>query len=151
MRTLVPTAICVLGAATLLDASETRVKMKDLPPAVRKTVQEQSKGATLRGLARETEDGKTFYEADLKINGHGKDVLIDPAGAIVEVEEEIPLASVPSPVQEAIRKYAGSGKILLVESVTKDGSVAYEAHVQKAGKKSEIKVDPAGRLLSSGQ
>lgn len=147
MRLLVPTAICVLGAATLVDASEKRVKMKDLPPAVQKTVQEQSKGATLLGLARETEGGKTFYEAELKVNGHGKDVLIDPAGAVVEVEEEVPLAGVPSPAREAIRKYAGSGKIVLVESVTKDGSVAYEAHVQKAGKKSEIKVDASGNPI----
>lgn len=36
--------------------------MKDLPAAVRKTAQEQSKGATLRGLSKGVENGQTFCE-----------------------------------------------------------------------------------------
>ena len=57
-------AICLLlVTATRAQDSEKRVKMKDLPEAVRKTVEEQSRGAKLRGLAKETEDGKTYYEA----------------------------------------------------------------------------------------
>jgi hypothetical protein len=38
-------------------ASEVAIKMKDLPAAVRKTVEEQSKGATLHGLSKEVEAG----------------------------------------------------------------------------------------------
>jgi len=140
----------VFSATAFAQNSEKAVKMKDLPEAVRKTVQDQSKGATLRGLAKEIEDGKTFYEAELSINGHTKDVLIDPSGAIVEIEEQVALTAVPSEVKATIMKNAGKGKITVVESITKNSVLeAYEAHVTKAGKMSEIKVAADGKLISS--
>jgi hypothetical protein len=138
------------SATAFAQNSEKAVKMKDLPEAVRKTVQDQSKGATLRGLAKEIEDGKTFYEAELSINGHTKDVLIDPSGAIVEIEEQVALTAVPSEVKATIMKNAGKGKITVVESITKNNVLeAYEAHVTQAGKMSEIKVAADGKLISS--
>jgi hypothetical protein len=138
-------ALPALLVASGVSAAEKRVKMESLPPAVQKTVQEQAKGATIRGLAKEIEDGKTFYEAELKINGHNKDVLIDPAGSVVEVEEEVPLDTVPAAVKDAIQKRAAKGQIVLVESVSKNDSiVAYEAKIKTAGKTSEIAVKPDG-------
>ena len=135
----------VVLVASGVSAAEKRVKMESLPPAVQKTVQEQAKGATIRGLAKEIEDGKTFYEAELKVNGHNKDVLIDPAGSVVEVEEEVPLDSVPAAVKDAIQQHAAKGQIVLVESVSKnDAIVAYEAKIKTAGKTSEIAVKPDG-------
>jgi len=145
--------LALLGSVLLLlgvaqGQSEKRVKMKDLPKAVQQTVQEQSKGATLKGLAKEVEEGKTFYEAELMVNGHTKDVLIDPSGAVVEVEEEMPLTSLPAEVKAEFEKQAGKGKILKVESVTKGGTLAfYEAKIKKAGKTSEVKVGPDGKVI----
>ena len=131
-------------------ASEKKVKMKDLPEAVRKTVQEQSKGATIRGLAKEVEDGMTFYEAELTVNGHNRDVLIDRTGAVVEIEEQVALSSLPAEVKATIQKAAGKGKITSVESITKNNTLeAYEAHVNTGGKKSEIKVAPNGTLINA--
>jgi uncharacterized membrane protein YkoI len=131
-------------AAVALFASETRVQMKDLPEAVQKTVQEQTKTAKLRGLAKEIEDGKTFYEAETTVNGKSRDILIDPTGAVVEVEEPVSLDSLPEAARKAIQTKAGSGKILKVESVTKGSIVSYEAVVQKNGKKSEVAVNADG-------
>jgi hypothetical protein len=128
--------------------SEQRVRMKDLPAAVRNTVLEQSQGAVLKGLSKEVEHGQTFYEAEMKVNGHGKDILIDPAGAVVEIEEEVTMASLGTPVRSTIEQSAGKGRVLKVESITRNGSIeAYEAVIQKAGKKSEIKVAPDGKLM----
>src|SRR5579864_7590936 len=100
-----------------LFASETRLQMKDLPEAVRKAVTEQAKGNKLRGLSKEVENGKTFYEAELTVNGKNRDVLLDPSGNVVEVEEAVPLASVPDAVQKTLKEQAGSGKVLTVETV----------------------------------
>ena len=147
LAVLLATSVLLFGSAL---ASEKKVKMKDLPEAVRKTVQEQSKGATIRGLAKEVEDGKTFYEAELTVNGHNKDVLIDPAGAVVEIEEQVTVSSLPAEVKATIQKAAGKGKITAVESVTKNNTLeAYEAHVSTAGRKSEIKVAPNGTLIAA--
>jgi hypothetical protein len=138
-------ALPALLVASGASAAEKRVKMESLPPAVQKTVQEQAKGAMIRGLSKEIEDGKTFYEAELKINGHNKDVLIDPAGSVVEVEEEVALDSLPAAVKDAIQKRAAKGQIVLVEAVSKNDSiVAYEAKIKTAGKTSEITVKPDG-------
>jgi hypothetical protein len=127
---------------------EKKVKMRDLPAAVQKTVREQSQGAVIRGLAQETENGETNYEVELKINGHNKDVLISPNGEVVEVEEQVALESLPAAVKTAIVKAAGTGRIVLIESITKGNAViAYEAHVRKGGKSHEIKVGPEGQLL----
>lgn len=144
---LLAACLLVFGSA---QASEKKVKMKDLPKAVQQTVQEQSKGATIVGLSKEVEHGKTYYEVELKVNGHGKDVLIDPAGAIVEVEEEVTLTSLPPAVKAAIEAKAGKGRIVKVESITRNNTlVAYEAQVNAAGKKSEIKVGPEGKLIDN--
>ena len=130
--------------------SEKSVKMKDLPEAVQKTVREQSQGASIRGLAREIKDGKTFYEVELKVNGHTKDVLIDPSGAVVESEEEIAMEALPTVVKTAIEQHAGKGKIVMVESITRNGVIeAYEAEIKNGRKTSEVKVSPSGQVLST--
>ncbi len=128
-----------------LSAQETKIQMKDLPPAVQKTVQEQTRTAKLRGLAKEVENGKTFYEAETTLNGKSRDVLMDPAGTVVEVEEATTLAALPAPARKALAHQAGpAGKILSVESVTKGPVTDYEAVIQKGGKKSEFAVHADG-------
>ena len=131
---------------------EKRVRMKDLPAAVQRTVREQSRGAAIRGLSQETENGKTNYEAELRVNGHNRDVLIDPSGAVVEIEEQVTLASLPPAVKKTIEQKAGGGRVGIVESITKgDAVVAFEAHLRKAGKSLEIKVSPDGQLIAQGR
>jgi hypothetical protein len=128
--------------------SEHSVKMKELPATVQRTVREQSRGAKVRGLSVETENGVTSYEVELLVNGHGRDVLIDPSGAVVSVEEQVALASLPADVRAAIVRSAGGGRIVIVESISKGGSVeAYEAHVRRGRKTVEIKVGPDGQLI----
>jgi Flp pilus assembly protein TadB len=52
----------LLFGVVLGQDSERRVKMKDLPQAVQKTVREQSHGATVKDFSKETEHGQTYYE-----------------------------------------------------------------------------------------
>ena len=130
-------------------AAEKKIKRSDLPPAVEKTVAAQSLGATIQGFSEERENGRTFYEAELTVNGRSKDVLMDDRGLIVEVEEQVVMDSLPTDVQDALRAKAGRGKIVTVESITKhDKLVAYEAAVFTNGKRSEVQVDPQGKHLS---
>ena len=139
-----------IGLAVLTAAAgasqEQRVKMADLPAAVRATVKAQSVGAKIRGFSKEVENGKTLYEAEMTVNGHGKDIEMDSTGAVVEVEEEVNFGSIPEAARSAIKKGAAGGKVLKVESVTHGTTlVAYEAAVSKAGKHSEVRVDPEGK------
>jgi uncharacterized membrane protein YkoI len=121
--------------------------MSDLPPAVQNAVKEQSKGATIRGLSKETEKGKTEYEAELTLNGQNRDVSFDAAGNVISVEEEVPLSSVPDAARAAIQKAAAGGSLGKVEQVKENGKLFYEATILKGGKSSEIQVDPKGVLV----
>ena len=136
---------CALAAPLMAQDSETKVKMKDLPAAVQAAVKEHSKGATLKGLAKEVENGATRYEAELKVNGRTKDMTFDETGKIVSVEVEVALASIPVAARDAIQKSIGKGKLLLVETVTEGGTTFYEAHIRKDGKEAEVKVDASGQ------
>lgn len=140
-------AVAVL-AATAAVAQEKKIKRSDLPPAVEKTVAAQSAGATVKGFSKETEKGRTYYEAEMVVNGHSKDILIDANGAIVEVEEEVAMNVLPADAKAGLQAKAGEGELVKVESITKkDKLVAYEAQVTKDGKKSEIQVGPDGKPL----
>jgi len=61
-------------------AQEKRVKMKDLPEAVQKTVKEQGKDAALKGLSR---DKLEKYEALVKTSGKKSEIQVDPDGNLI--------------------------------------------------------------------
>jgi hypothetical protein len=140
----------LLGIATLsfalAFAAETPVKMKDLPPAVQKTVAEQTKGAQIKGLSKEVEKGQTMYEVETMVNGKSRDLLIDAAGALVSVEEPVAIDAIPAAAKASLEKLAAGGKIKSVESVTKGQTVTYEAVIVKGSKKSEVVVAADGSV-----
>ncbi len=139
------TSVFFLFTAAMV--ADTKVKMEDLPPAVQKAVKEQTKSAALVGLSKEVEKGKTMYEVETKVNGKSRDLLLDSTGAVVEVEEEVDLSSVPAAAKAAIEKKAAGGTIKKVETVTKGSSVSYEAAIKtKAGKNIEVGVNADGSV-----
>jgi hypothetical protein len=144
-------ALLTVGFAALsaTHAQEKKIERKDLPPAVEKTVAEQSKGATIKGFSTEVENKKKLYEVELTVNGHGKDISINEQGNVVEMEEEVALVLLPTAVKDGLAKAAGKGTIIKVESLIKGGKlVAYEAAVKTGTKKSEIQVGPDGKKLA---
>src|SRR5580765_1376979 len=149
--TLTRFSLAVLAAAVTLSiahAQEKKIRREQLPPAVEKTVATESDGATIKGFATEVENGRRLYEVELIVNGRHKDVSMDRHGAILEVEEEVSIDSLPAAVQDALKKAAGSGTIEMVESLTKNGKlVTYEGHVKRGTKRSEIQVGPNGDKL----
>jgi uncharacterized membrane protein YkoI len=148
LKLIAVTIFLLVLASAQPQEQEKKIQRSELPPAVERTVVEQSKGATIKGFSQEKENGQTYYEAEMMFGGHSKDVLIDNSGTVVEVEEQVALDSLPSAVKTGLQEKAGKGKIIKVESLTKnDKLVAYEAKVQSNGKKSEIQVGPDGRPL----
>ena len=145
-------ALLVVSTLVLLAipaaSREKKVKRSELPATVQATVTAQSQGATVRGFSEEMENGQTYYEAELEIGGRSKDVLIDPQGNVVEIEEEVAIDALPAAVREGLQTKAAGSKLVKVESLTKQGKlVAYEAQVITKGKKSEIQVGPDGKPL----
>jgi predicted outer membrane protein len=145
LGTLGLAVVCAMSAT----GQEKKLQKSDLPAAVQKTADEQSKGATVKGYAREMEHGKLQYEVELMVNNHSKDVTMSPDGSVLEVEEQVSLDALPAAVREGLQKKAGAGKITKVESLTKNNVlVAYEAQVHTGTKRSEVQVGPDGRALA---
>ena len=109
---------------------------------------EQTKGAKIRGFSEEKENGQTFYEAELMVDGHSKDILVDENGTVVEVEEQVLIESLAPAVRDGLQAKAGSGKLVKVERLSKKGKlVAYDAKVLTNGKRLEVQVGPDGKPL----
>jgi len=83
------------------------------------------------------------------VRGRTRDVLMDSTGAVVEVEQQVTMASLPAAVAAGLKAQAGKGRITKVQTITKHGTlVAYEARVVTGGKRSEIQVGPDGKPLA---
>jgi uncharacterized membrane protein YkoI len=124
-------------------AADVKVKLADLPPAVKATVEAETKGATLKGLSKEQEKGKTVYELESLVNGRTRDLMIDSAGKVYVVEEQLDVDKAPAAVKSALE---AKGKIVVLESVTEDGKTHYEGQVRtKAGKKLALELDADGK------
>ena len=125
--------------------AEKMMKLEQLPAPVQKTVKEQTQSAKMVGLSKEKEGGKTVYELETSADGKSRDLMIDAAGAILSVEQEVTLDSVPPAAKSSLEKKVGTGKITKVETITKGSDVAYEAaFTTKSGKKAEYVVNADG-------
>lgn len=130
------TALALLCAASPARAEKT-VSRKDLPAPVEKTVARETAGDTLKGISSEPCDdgGKgVCYEVETMRGGRSRDLVIDASGAIVEVEEGVAPADLPSAVTRAGESL---GRIARAEKVTRGAETSYELLIEKAGRKSE--------------
>ncbi|HYZ83496.1 MAG TPA: hypothetical protein VE621_03810 [Bryobacteraceae bacterium] len=135
--------LMLIGAASLYGA-ETKVRLQDTPAAVQKTVQAETKNATMVGITKEVEKGKTVYELETKVDGKARDLLIRSDGSVLSVEQEVTLDSIPEGARAAITKRAAGGSVKKVETVKENGNVAYEAELVVKGKPTEVKVAADG-------
>jgi uncharacterized membrane protein YkoI len=142
--------VCALilfpAAAVWAQGSETQETLRSAPPAVQRAVAaEEHQGATLRGFVKEVAAGVTVYEAEMTVGGRTRDILFDVEGKIVSLEEQKTLSEIPSPARAAIQKAVGTGKLMLVEKVTKGKLTFYEGHIASEGQTTEVKVDASGQ------
>lgn len=137
-----------LLCAQFSHAAEKKLSASDLPPAVQKTVEDQTKGATIKGYSKDRENGRVEYEVEMVVDGHSKDVSIASDGSVLEVEEDVPMDALAANVQSGLKNKAGKSTSTKVESITKQGKLeAYEAQIQDGSKHSEIQVGPSGETL----
>ena len=143
---LIPGAAVTAGAQSAPAKKTTKaIDLSKYPAPVRATIEAETKNATLKGVSKETEKGKVQYEVETLVNGRTRDLLVDPAGKVIQVEEEIALDAAPAAVQDAINK---QGKAMRVESVRTGDVTTYEAIVQgKNGKKRTVELDAQGKPI----
>lgn len=145
MKKAIPCMFIVSMCAIAL-AAQTKVQMKDLPAAVRRTVLAETKDAKIVNMVKEAANGQPQFEIETVVNGKTRDLIILANGHLEIVELELAAADVPPAAMKAFS--AGGGKVGKVESVKSGKPTSYEAIVEKDGKKTEVAVDANGKAIS---
>ncbi len=72
------------------EKEENAVKMKfnDCPAAVQATLKKESGGAMIDSVDKETEDGKTIYEADVMVDGKNWELQVREDGQLMKKKLE---------------------------------------------------------------
>lgn len=79
------------------------------------------------------------------LNGKHRDFNVDAKGALIVVEEETAIDSIPAAAKAAIMKKAAGGKLGMVELFKKGGETKYEAaYTGKDGKNHAVLVKADG-------
>ena len=144
------TAVAIVAvSSTGASAQEGSSKLQVLPAAVRQAVEKETRGdgvrpaAVIKNVSKETENGKTVYEVETTVNGRTRDMVFAADGAVLVVEEQASLDSIPEAARRAAEK-RGAGTITTVELVKTGSTVTYEAIVVASGKKTEVVVNADG-------
>ena len=71
------------------EENKQKLAMTDLPPAVQKTIQDNLAGGTVTETTIETNDGKTYYEAQVQKSGGEKvEIKVAENGSLIGVGKE---------------------------------------------------------------
>jgi len=136
-------------AAASAPAAPVKITLAQMPEAVQKTVKAETAGGTIKALYKETgEDGKLVFEVESIVNKRTKDLNIAEDGTVLVCEQQVMLQDLPAPVRETVLSAAGKRKIRMIESVSKNGTLAYyEAHVGAGKTVEEITVGLDGAKM----
>ncbi len=139
------------------------IALADCPAAVQKTFEREANGAKLEDIEKETEDGKTIYEAGVTLDEKEYEIVVAEDGTLLEKiledeededdgddeeEVEIKLSDCPAAVQKTLKREANRADIDALDKETKDGEAIYEADVKFDGKNYEIRIAEDGILIS---
>jgi hypothetical protein len=145
---LLAASLTVLSTAAY--AAEKKIKKSEVPKAVIEAVEAKYPKAKLKSFEQEDEDGKTLYEIKITVGRDSIEVKVSPEGTILAEERVITMKELPEAVKKSLTtsKYA-KAKVRKIEKVTetdKPDEVAYEIHVDHAGKRLELVFSQTGEL-----
>jgi uncharacterized membrane protein YkoI len=128
-------------------AQEKKITARDVPAAVMSAFRTAYPNATIRGYAREKENGKVFYEIESREGTTTRDVLFNPDGTVAEVEESVAASDLPAEVQQAFKEKYPKAVISRAEKTTAGDKVSYEIVARQGKRKVTLEVDSSGRVL----
>ena len=141
-------ALCFALASGAL-AGDTEISKKDLPAAVLTAFEKAYPKAEIKGLTKEKENGKTFYEIESVDGKLSRDLLYLADGTVVEIEEGVPPGDLPASVKAAVGKEHPQGKIVKSEKVTRGSEVTYAFQVKSGKATYGMAVAPDGTVIKN--
>jgi hypothetical protein len=137
-------------AAKPAPAAEAADPAAKLPAPILAAFRTSYPNATVKHAAKETEDGKIVWEVESIDNGLARDLVYNPDGTVVEVEEQIQPASLPPAVSAALKATYPKATIAKAEKLTKGKTLTYEMALKGAAVRS-IEITPEGKIVPAAQ
>jgi Putative beta-lactamase-inhibitor-like, PepSY-like len=138
-------AVSLLSLAAV--AQEKKITARAVPAAVIQAFKTAYPNATIRGYAREKEDGKVFYEIESREGDMSRDVLYNPDGTVAELEESVAVTDLPAEAQETLHTKYPKAAIAKAERTTAGDKVTYEVHLKQGRKLFAVEFDSSGQVL----
>jgi uncharacterized membrane protein YkoI len=144
-------------------SASTKVNLDQLPSAVRKTMQTEAGTAPIESVDRGTLNGQTVYEGAFKRNAQTvklrvaengsvlsdlQDYRIQASGPLLHAKK-LSFKQLPTAVQNTIKAQAGQGLVETLQQGQINGQTVYEAALNQNGQLVQLRVDPAGSILST--
>lgn len=79
-------AICLVACASTGEKVEVELTLDQCPPPVQETISWLASKGEILEIERETEDGKTHYEAEIEMNGREYEIEVEPDGTLIAME-----------------------------------------------------------------
>lgn len=139
-------AVAVLCCTGMSPAQEQSLKKRDVPKAVLAAFQQSYPRVTIKGYAKETDNGTVVYEVESVEGCIHRDVTYTADGSIVTTEESLAYTELPEPIRDAMTKEYPKAKISVCEKITKGLTTQFELIVQSGKRKNELVFNADGSL-----
>jgi hypothetical protein len=124
-----------------------QVFMDEIPEAVQKSIQAQSKRGRLGEMKKSVEDGETYYQVDVISLRKTVTVAFDSDGKFWGEEEDMLWADLPPVVKRALKPHQGAAEITDVNRTTEGTNTTYEIEFREDGKKRYLDFKADGTLI----
>lgn len=128
---------------------EEPIELKQVPRAVIIEFKRSYPNAVIKGCSKETVKGWTRYELETKDGKVSRDILYDPDGTPIVIEESIRLSALPLPVRQAIKREYPGGKVTRQEKIITYDKTQYEVIVKSGREIHELVYGGDGTLAKS--
>ena len=128
-------------------SQEVSLKKKDMPKAILAAFNTSYPKATIKGYAKETENGNISYEIESMEGKTHRDVSYTADGSVVSLEESIAYADVPEAIRNVVTKDYPKAKVTVCEKVTVGAVTNFELVVRSGKKKQELVFRADGTLV----
>jgi hypothetical protein len=149
LKKITSIAIGILTVSICASAQESKLREKDVPQAVIAAFKSAYPNATIRGYAKEKENGKLFYEIESTDGATMRDVLYHPDGAVAEIEETVAANELPGEAQTVIQQKYPGAVVSKAEKTTQGDKVEYEVSARRGKQRISLVFDGNGKLLKS--
>lgn len=147
-------SVTFIGIAIFLSSvaafsQESKIREKEVPQAVLTAFKTAYPNATVRGYAKEKENGKLFYEIESKDGATMRDVLYNPDGTVAEIEETVAVSDLPAAAQQLIQTKYPRAVVTKAEKSTQGDKVQYEVSARRGRQRISLVFDADGKLLKN--